>query len=125
MTAAVETNIPSLQDAHLAPVYVRMDQVPAEAAIYITQDMVKAKAGCRKCNGQGHRGHLAQSTYNPILRKHVAAGAAIPCTCLMVDVTALKAAIEAARLKLVAEEEAAKADIAQKAAKAEGEPNGA
>ena len=90
MTPQVETNIPTLQ----APAYVPMRSIPANFATHIQPEMVRAKAGCRKCHGRGHTGHLASSTYNPILGKRVAAGAAIPCACLMVDVNALQAAVD-------------------------------
>jgi hypothetical protein len=79
--------------------YVKLSAVPQDAGRYITPDMVKAKASCRKCRGKGTRGHLCTTVFNPPLKKYVAAGTALPCTCLVVDVVALKYAIEEARSK--------------------------
>ena len=91
-------------DARLAaaagqPVYVKIGQIPPDAVPFLTQKMVRAQGGCRHCHGQGHVGHLSKDSYNPLLKRLVKAGAAIPCKCLMVNVTALKAAIAEAQAK--------------------------
>lgn len=106
-TAVDVAEEPSKQevDARLAaaagkPVWVKLAQLPADAVTFVTQAMVRASAGCRKCRGRGHTGHLAKDQYNPLLRRKVAAGAAIPCSCLVVDATAVRAAIAAEEVRL-------------------------
>ena len=84
------------------PNYVKLNRVPLDLGQFITPDMVLAKEGCRKCHGRGHQGHTLTDNYNPVLKKTIGKGTALPCSCLVVDIDKLRHSIEKAKADLEA-----------------------
>ncbi len=76
------------------PVWVKLSALPKDAIDLLTPAMVRAKAQCRHCHGCGTRGKLLKTGYSVELQRAIDVGTAIPCKCLVVDVTALKALIK-------------------------------
>ena len=85
-------------------VWVKLNVLPAEARDFVLLAMVKAKAGCRHCQGRGTAGML--TTVNR-WSGETRVGQPIPCRCLHVNLTAVRAAIDAEKLRLEQEPAAA------------------